>query len=220
MVTERGSTAVAAGAESQTAARELAVVLHDLGWLLPRTIGLAAARQEPLPASELEVMRLLVRRPGLSVNDVARELGLQPSNASTAIRLLIARGTLERRQDSADARVARLFPTAAAYAARDRREQSWGEQLTGVLARLPAADRAQLTAAAPALRRLAAELADDTPTESARRPRGLRALPDSAVTSLATSRTGPSAGGASAPSGAPGPAFRSRPGWWPAAAWC
>jgi hypothetical protein len=60
---------------------------------------------------------------------VAPELGLQPSNASTAIRLLIARSTPERRQDSADARLARLFPTAAAYTARDRREQSWGEQL-------------------------------------------------------------------------------------------
>ena len=163
VATERGSTAVEPTTGSQAAARDLAVVLHDLGWLLPRTIGLAAARQEPLPASELEVMRLLVRRPGLSVNDVARELGLQPSNASTAIRLLIARGTLERRQDSADARVARLFPTAAAYAARDRREQSWGEQLDGVLGGLPAADRARLTAAVPALRRLARQLAEDSP---------------------------------------------------------
>ena len=160
---EPGPTAVEAAVGDRTAARDLAVVLHDLGWLLPRTIGLAAARQEPLPGSELEVMRLLVRRPGLSVNDVARELGLQPSNASTAIRLLIARGTLERRQDSADARVARLFPTAAAYAARDRREQSWGEQLAGVLGGLPAADRARLTAAVPALRRLAGQLADDSP---------------------------------------------------------
>lgn len=169
MATDWGPATVGAGAgglESgggPEAARDLAVVLHDLGWLLPRTIGVAAARQEPLPASELEVMRLLVRRPGLSVNDVARELGLQPSNASTAIRLLIARGTLERRQDRADARVARLFPTAAAYAARDRREQSWGEQLADVLGGLPAADRAALTAAVPALRRLAARLADDSP---------------------------------------------------------
>lgn len=164
VATERGSAAVETAGDDRTAARELAVVLHDLGWLLPRTIGLAASRQEPLPASELEVMRLLVRRPGLSVNDVARELGLQPSNASTAIRLLIARGTLERRQDHADARVARLFPTAAAYAARDRREQSWGEQLAGALSGLPATDRTRLTAAVPALRQLAARLADDSLT--------------------------------------------------------
>ncbi len=161
MATDSGSEAATAPAGDQVAARELAVVLHDLGWLLPRTIGQAAARQEPLPASELEIMRLLVRRPGLSVNDVARELGLQPSNASTAIRQLIARGTLERRPDNTDARVARLFPTAAAYAARDRREQSWGEQLGGVLAGLPAARREQLGAALPALRLLAARLAGD-----------------------------------------------------------
>ena len=110
-------------------ARDLAVVLHDLAWLLPRTVGLEAASRDPLPQSELEVMRLLVRRPGLSVNDVARELGLQASNASTAIRLLIARGALERRADLADGRVARLYPTPDAYAARERRELSWGEAL-------------------------------------------------------------------------------------------
>ena len=39
----------------------------------------------------------------------------------------------------------------------------WGEQLAGVLGGLPAADRARLTAAVPALRRLAARLADDSP---------------------------------------------------------
>jgi DNA-binding MarR family transcriptional regulator len=149
---------------SEAAARDLAVVLHDLAWLLPRTVGLEAARQDPLPQSELEVMRLLVRRPGLSVNDVARELGLQPSNASTAIRLLIARGTLERQQDSGDARVARLYPTPAAYAARDRRERSWGEALSAVLDDLAPADRKRLAKAAPALRHLATRLSGEGPS--------------------------------------------------------
>jgi DNA-binding MarR family transcriptional regulator len=148
----------------EAAARDLAVVLHDLAWLLPRTVGLEAARHDPLPQSELEVMRLLVRRPGLSVNDVARELSLQPSNASTAIRLLIARGTLERQQDSGDARVARLYPTPAAYAARDRRERFWGEALSAVLDDLAPADRKRLAKAAPALRHLATRLAGEGPS--------------------------------------------------------
>lgn len=39
----------------------------------------------------------------------------------------------------------------------------WGEKLAGVLGGLPAADRARLTAAVPALRQLAARLADDSP---------------------------------------------------------
>lgn len=142
-------------------ARDLAVVLHDLAWLLPRTVGLEAARQDPLPQSELEVMRLLVRRPGLSVNEVARELSMQPSNASTAIRLLIARGTLERQTDGLDGRVARLYPTPEAYAARDRREQSWGDTLSQVLDTLELADRRRLAGAAPALRMLATRLAGD-----------------------------------------------------------
>src|SRR5437763_4040 len=43
--------------------RELAVVLHDLVWLFPRTIDLGAeVGLEPLPPSELEVMRLVVLR--------------------------------------------------------------------------------------------------------------------------------------------------------------
>jgi len=144
-----------------SAARDLAVVLHDLAWLLPRTIGLAAARQDPLPASELEVMRLLARRPGLSVNDVARELSMQPSNASTAIRALIARGTLQRRRDSADGRVVHLEPTPDAYVARDRREQAWGEALSDVLATLGPPDRQRLVEAAAVLRSLAARLAGE-----------------------------------------------------------
>ncbi len=127
-------------------------------------------------------MRLLVRRPGLSVNDVARELGLQPSNASTAIRMLIARGTLERQQDSADARVARLYPTPAAYAARDHRERSWGEALSAVLDDLAPGDRRRLAEAAPALRRLATRLAGGCPGVApaeapARRPEWRRAKP-------------------------------------------
>ena len=81
---------------SQTA-RRLAVVLHDLAWLLPRTVGAEAAHADPLPTSELEIMRLLARRPGLSVNEVARELGLRPNNVSVAVRSLEARDVLRRK---------------------------------------------------------------------------------------------------------------------------
>ena len=163
MAGERGAADPAAGAESSAdaAARELAGVLHDVAWLLPRTIGLRAAREDPLPVSELEVMRLLVRRPGLSVNDVARELGMQPSNASTAIRSLIARGTLQRRRDSDDGRVVRLEPTPDAYVARDRREHAWGEALGDVLARFAPPARQRLLEAAPLLRLLAVRLSGE-----------------------------------------------------------
>ena len=139
--------------------RDLAVALHDIAWLLPRTIDpWAEAGLDPLPASELEVMRLLVRAPGLSVGEVARELGLQPSNASAAIRSLQARGLLERKPDSRDGRISRLTPTAEAQAIRRRREAAWGELLRARLRRLPPEDVAALLAAADPLRALAADL--------------------------------------------------------------
>lgn len=139
--------------------RELAVALHDLVWLLPRTLDPEAEIDlEPLPPSELEVMRLLVRRPGLSVGDVARELGLRPSNASAAIRGLLARGLLQRRADARDARISRLAPTRRAQEVRRRREAAWGELLRERLRRLPPDDVSRLLASVDALKALAAGL--------------------------------------------------------------
>lgn len=148
--------------EELTGARELAVVLHDLVWLLPRTLDAEVALDpdlDQLPASELGVMRLLVRRPELTVSAVARELGLQRTNASAAVRSLIVRGLLERVRDGRDGRVARLRPTAAAIANRDRRERAWAQVLGLRLGRLPAPERERILASAPALRRLLEELA-------------------------------------------------------------
>jgi DNA-binding MarR family transcriptional regulator len=140
-------------------ARQLAVVLHDLAWLLPRTLS-AQANDEGLPLSELEVMRLLVRRPGLSVGEVAADLGLQASNVSAAIRALSARGLLERRRDDCDARVTRLQPTAAAMHSRDRREAAWGDALARVVSALSDEQARRLADAAPALRALVERLSD------------------------------------------------------------
>ncbi len=139
--------------------RELAVVLHDIAWLLPRKIDpWAEVDLEPLPPTELEVMRLLVRAPKLSVGEVARELGLQQSNASAAIRALMARGLLDRLSDSRDGRISRLSPTAKAQEIRRRREHAWGELLRARLARLHPEQAAQLLAAVEPLEALAAQL--------------------------------------------------------------
>jgi DNA-binding MarR family transcriptional regulator len=141
--------------------RVVAVALHDIAWLLPRTIG--AVDNEGayrLPRAELEVMRLLVRRPGLTLTDVARELALQQSNASATIRTLIARDLVLRDRDARDRRVIRLYPTPRAQRIRRHREQIWGEELTEKLELLPKDTARRLLAAAPALRALADVLAD------------------------------------------------------------
>jgi DNA-binding MarR family transcriptional regulator len=140
---------------------DLAVVLHDLAWLLPRTIGRESDPVHVLPASELEIMRLLVRRPGLSVNQTAAELRLRPANVSTALRALEARGLLERHRDPDDQRVVRLHPTDAAMAHRREQEGAWGRALEQTLVTMPKPDAARLLAAAPALRALAVALGRD-----------------------------------------------------------
>jgi DNA-binding MarR family transcriptional regulator len=153
---------------SEPQSRRLAVALQDLAWLLPRTIGAAELERERLPLSELEVMRLLVRRPGLRVGDVASELGLHGPNASTAIRALLARGLIERRPDPDDGRASLLFPTDRAIASRDRREAGWGTAMRVALRGLDEADRAALVAATPALQALAQHLAADREALAAR----------------------------------------------------
>ena len=147
-------------AENTASAQALAVVLHDLAWLMPRTIDAREATGlDALPLSELEVMRLLVRRPGLTVGEVARELGLQRTNASAAIRTLIGRGLLQRARDASDGRVARLTPTPRAIENRDRREAVWGEALSERLSALDPAVAARVIACARPLRLLADVLA-------------------------------------------------------------
>jgi DNA-binding MarR family transcriptional regulator len=144
------------------AERTLIAALHDLAWLLPRTID-AQAEQDPrldaLPRSELEIMRLLVRRPGLTVGEVARELGLQRTNASTGIGSLVRRGLLASERDELDGRVARLTPTPLAIRYRDLREQAWAAALRERLEGLPEEERARILACAEPLQTLAAALA-------------------------------------------------------------
>src|SRR4051812_975088 len=98
--------------------RDLAIVLYDLAWLLPRTGGAEDAKRGPIPPTQLRIMKLLVRRPGLSVTEIAGELALQPSNVSTAVRSLADRGMVERRAHASDGGVARLHATRAAVSNR------------------------------------------------------------------------------------------------------
>ena len=135
--------------------KELAVTLFDLAWLLPRTVGADGPGAAGLPLSELEVMRLLVRKPGLSVGEVAAALGLQSSNVSATVRSLVTQGLIERRRDERDGRMTRLHPTRKAIAHRDQQEAAWGEELARRLAELPDIERERLLAASSGLKALA-----------------------------------------------------------------
>jgi DNA-binding MarR family transcriptional regulator len=61
-----------------------------------------------LTGSQLELVRLLRRRPGISVNQVAEELNLAPNTVSTLVGKLVEAGFVVRRCQESDRRVARL----------------------------------------------------------------------------------------------------------------
>ena len=140
--------------------RELAIALHDIAWLMPRKLDpWAEAGNDPLPQSELEVLRLLIRVPGQSVGELAQELGMHSSNVSATVRTLVGRGLLERQTDTRDGRIARLAPTAKARAIARQREEAWGELLRARLRRLHPEEVAQLLAATDSLAALVVNLA-------------------------------------------------------------
>jgi DNA-binding MarR family transcriptional regulator len=116
-----------------------------------------------LPHSQVEVLRLLQRTPGLRVREVATALGLAPNTASTLIQQLLRLGYIERHVDARDRRAARLELTEAARNRLERWRDTRELVLAHTLAALPVADREQLLAALPALGRLAALLEAPAP---------------------------------------------------------
>ncbi|HEY0217579.1 MAG TPA: MarR family winged helix-turn-helix transcriptional regulator [Cellulomonas sp.] len=134
--------------------RRLGVALHDLAWVLRRAEPPAAGFDQ-LPPTEFQIMRFLDRHPGASVGEVARGLGLQQSNASTATRGLVERGLVGRQPDPVDRRVARLRTTARSAERREPVEASWGNTLDAGLAELDADDADAVRAAVEPLARLA-----------------------------------------------------------------
>ncbi len=114
-----------------------------------------AWEEDPLPPAQSELLRLAADRPGITVADAAQELRLAPNTVSTLVGKLTASGLLTRSRDAQDARVALLTITDAARQRlvqwRDLRADLAGQ----ALARLSPADRLALTAALPALLRLA-----------------------------------------------------------------
>jgi DNA-binding MarR family transcriptional regulator len=107
-----------------------------------------------LTGSQLELVRLVRRQPGVSVADAADELRLAPNTVSTLVTQLVEAGHLRRRPDPDDRRVARLELSPATR----RKVESWRDRRALALSRamvsLPVAERRQVAAALPALARL------------------------------------------------------------------
>ncbi len=111
-----------------------------------------------LSDAQLEVVRLVRRRPGVSIAEAARELRLAPNTVSTLVGQLTAAGVMQRGADEADRRVARLELAPDIR----RRVAAWRDRkvvaLGTALERLARDDQRRLVEALPALGRLAEEL--------------------------------------------------------------
>jgi DNA-binding MarR family transcriptional regulator len=113
---------------------------------------------EPLPAAQLDLVRLVGQQPGIGVADAAARLRLAPNTVSTLVRQLVEADLVRRERDPQDGRSARLSLTPAAEA----RLAAWRARRAAAarraIERLGDDDRARLEAAIPALERLIEEL--------------------------------------------------------------
>lgn len=142
----------------------LAEQVFDAIGVLRRQARRLAGRPWPIEAvsgAQVELVRLVRRKPGTSVADAAAELGLAPNTVSTLVRQLTDTGLLRRTPDADDRRVARLRLTASAQ----RRVEVWRDRRAALaaeaIATLPRADRSVLEKAVPVLAELAAALRSD-----------------------------------------------------------
>ncbi|GGV26040.1 MarR family winged helix-turn-helix transcriptional regulator [Streptomyces griseoflavus] len=92
-------------------AAELAACLPALHRALDRRVGSEYAHPKPTEG-QLALLRFVARHEGATVGEAATALLMKPNNVSAVVSQLTERGELERRQDDADKRVARLHLTA------------------------------------------------------------------------------------------------------------
>ncbi|MDQ0756670.1 MarR family winged helix-turn-helix transcriptional regulator [Arthrobacter sp. B3I4] len=114
----------------------------------------------PLSNGLLEILRVIENHPGITVAEVAARLGRQFSNVSVQLRELVAAGLVTRIRDAADKRYVSLHPTAESQRIKVLMEGAWADALEAASARLTPEERGQIAACLPALRRLAAVLAE------------------------------------------------------------
>lgn len=144
---------------AQTDAFELADQLLEVSGALLRTARRGGGLRTELTVAQMELLRLVRRRPGIPVSDAAAELLLARNTVSTLIGQLTARRLVRRVADQADRRVSRLRLTAQA----EQRISAWRANRLAVaaaaIAELSPPEAAALAAALPALRRLTVPLA-------------------------------------------------------------
>jgi DNA-binding MarR family transcriptional regulator len=138
--------------------------LSSLLGRLHRTLRRAARSdlpEEPLPAAQIEVLRVVRSRPGIGVKAVASVLGTAPNTVSTLVGDLTTAGYLERAPDPDNRRAVRLTLTPAATSLIDGYTDHRRRIAVAAATQLDQADIDALAAALPALHRLLLLLGGD-----------------------------------------------------------
>lgn len=140
--------------ERERDVRDIAATVRGLVWSL-RRFGERQVGLEPLPHSELEVLRSVADHSDVTVSDLARMLMLQPSNVSTTVRRLVERGLIDRSPDPRDGRSSRLRISPKAAKHRQLIDAVWIDGIRDELARMSDEEVAVVVKAAPLFRRFA-----------------------------------------------------------------
>ncbi|MBO0855601.1 MAG: MarR family transcriptional regulator [Nocardia sp.] len=138
------------GSYQDVETRELATVLRDLAWTVHRLVPQVAGL-DPLPTTELAVLKQVLTAPGVTVTELARRLGMRHSNVSAAVRDLLARGLVVRRPSTEDRRVSLLMPTDKSLAEQNSIEAVWSGTVRSAMSGLNPQQVSALEAASEAM---------------------------------------------------------------------
>ncbi|WP_210583896.1 MarR family winged helix-turn-helix transcriptional regulator [Streptomyces sp. GESEQ-35] len=146
--------------DDETFPEELADALVGVQRLIRRRLRREMAAPQ-LRGAEVELLRLVVARPGIGISDAAKDLYLASNSVSTLVNRLATEGYLIRETDPADRRAARLLPTPAARSRLREWRARRAELVRQQVARLDEGEREALRTAIPALRTLAVHLHEE-----------------------------------------------------------
>lgn len=148
----------ASGGELSDIADELLAALGAVRRSVGRST-VAGVALPGLPGAQVDLLRLVHRRPGIGVAEAAAELHLAANTVSTLVGHLVEAGLLRRTPGQEDRRVATLTLTLDARQRIDAWLDRRAATLAAGLASLPAMERRRLAAAISALHRLADAMA-------------------------------------------------------------
>jgi DNA-binding MarR family transcriptional regulator len=144
------------GSTASAVAEELADAMTSIRRSIRRNFG--RAWPASLTGAQVDVLRVIRHRSGISVRGVAEELGVAPNTVSTLVSQLTEAGLVQRCADRADRRVVRLVLTRQARQHVDAWRTRRSVLLADGLAALEEDEQRRIAEVVPCLRLLAARL--------------------------------------------------------------